>query len=156
AAAGLLESMLDRHSAERRSLTVVATIPVMCGRAHRSDVLTVLDVLCPTSVVTIDSIKAAALGANADLSRAVLVGALGARLTEIGLLTDGSVTIAETVALGTEDLVAPAQVARLIEAVAEAVIHLMGEGCGPQVVDALDRGLLLTGGGALRAHLTYK
>jgi rod shape-determining protein MreB and related proteins len=123
---------------------------------HRSVALAALAILGAGTVVTIDSVKAAALGAGADLTQPLLVVDIGADLTEIGLLVDGGVTQAHRLDVGTSDLGEAATVAELVQSIVGAVTNLLRLDCGAQVVDALDRGPLLTGGGALRPEITYR
>jgi rod shape-determining protein MreB len=155
AAAELLGHLLRPHVGGRQ-LTVVATTPATSNEDHRSAIRAVLDVVCPETVLTIDGVKAAALGARADLTESLLVVDVGAQLTEVALLTGGAVVRAHCTAWGVSDLGAAVSAGQLVEAIAESTIQLVGDECGSSVVDALDRGVLLSGGGALRPEITYK
>jgi len=135
---------------------VVLTTPVLCTGEHRSVALAALEVLDARTVVTIDSVKAAALGAGADLTQPLLVVDIGADLTEVGLLVDGGVTQAHRFDVGTSDVGATTAVAELVQSIVGVVTDLLRLDCGGQVVDALDRGPLLSGGGALRPEITYR
>ncbi|HZX04163.1 rod shape-determining protein [Kribbella sp.] len=137
----------------RDRLSAVVTTPVLSDDSHRADVRTVLAELGVGSVVMIDSVKAAAFGAGADVAGPLLVVDLGAQLTEVALVVGGAVVAARRTALGLDDV---RTVFPIVEVVGEAVLELLHGDCGAQVVDALDRGVLLTGGGALRPELTYK
>ncbi|MFG1812212.1 rod shape-determining protein [Kribbella sp. NPDC049174] len=155
-AAALLGHLLRSHRAPRyRPALVVVTHPVLSTDADRSAVLTVVESLRPRAVLTIESVRAAALGANADLVRPLLVIDLGADLTEVAVLTGGALIEARRVPLGTSDF-GSITVDDLVDAVGELVTVLLHRPCGPQVVDALDRGPLLTGGGAMRPAITYR
>jgi len=155
-ATALLAGLLGAQAAGRRRLTVVATTPVLSDEPHRCALRTVLDVLGPGTVVTIESVKAAALGAGADVTEPLLVVDIGAQLTEVALLTDGAVVEARRTPLGVDDLGRSASAARLVEEIGAAALHILNGEHSPHVVDALDRGVLLTGGGALRPEITYK
>ncbi|WP_410790634.1 rod shape-determining protein [Kribbella sp. C-35] len=152
AAAALVSELLKSQVIAERRRTVVATIPITSDETHRRHLLAVLDVLGPETVLTIDTVKAAALGADADITEPLLVVDIGAQLTEVALLAGGCLRGARCAELGVRDPVSSAQ---LVQEIVESTIQLMGE-CGPQLVDALDRGVLLTGGGALRPEITYQ
>jgi len=139
----------------RRRPTVVATIPVACDEIDRGELLSVLEILDPETVLTITSVKAAALGARADLAQPLLVVDVGAELTEVALLAGGCLSGARSTALGVVDLGRNLPVSQLVREIAESTVQLLRGDYGPQIVDALDRGVLLTGGGALRPEITY-
>ncbi|MGW7680767.1 rod shape-determining protein [Kribbella sp. NPDC054772] len=156
AMADVLGNLVCPRARGRGRPTVVATIPVACDEVDRLELLSVLEVLDPETVMTITSVKAAALGARADLARPLLVVDVGAELTEIALLASGALSSARSTALGVSDLGRNLPASQLIQEVAESIIDLMRGDDGPQMVDALDRGILLTGGGALRPEITFK
>ncbi|MFG1910228.1 rod shape-determining protein [Kribbella sp. NPDC048928] len=133
--------------------TAVVTTPVLCDDAHRDDLRAVLHALGVTTVVLIDAVKAAAFGARADVTEPLLVVDLGAQLTEIALLGGGCVVEARRIPLGLDDA---RTVVPIVEVVADTILELLRGPYGPQLVDALDRGVLLVGGGALRPEITYK
>jgi rod shape-determining protein MreB and related proteins len=133
--------------------TAVVTTPVLCDDAHRHDVHAVLQGLGVTTVVMIDAVKAAAFGARVDVTEPLLVVDLGAQLTEVALLGGGAVVAARRTEFGLEDV---RTVSPIVEVVGEWVLDLLRGTHGPQLVDALDRGVLLVGGGALRPEITYK
>jgi rod shape-determining protein MreB len=151
-------SMLDRLLGHRlprltRPLVVVAA-PVLDGVTYRTEARTAVEVLRPRSVLTVPSARAVALAAGADLSHSQLVVDIGAQLTEVVLLSDGAVTDARRTALGTADLgtVAPA---RISEAVAAMVTAMLRQDRTSLTSDALLRGALVAGGGALRPELVH-
>jgi rod shape-determining protein MreB len=151
AASRLVAEVVAELQPTRAQLTVVATMPVLCDDAHREDVRSLL--AGAATVVLIEGVKAAALGAGMDLSEPLLVVDVGAQLTEVALLAEGSVIAAHRAPIGLHDRVSAAV---LVEVVGDAVLELLRGDCGPRVADALDRGLLLTGGGGLRPELVYK
>lgn len=150
AAADVVGQLLESPIIAGQCRTIVATIPVISDEIHRRRLLAALDVLGPDTVLTIDTVKAAALGAGADITEPLLVVDIGAQLTEVALLADGRTRGARCTQLGVGDPVASTQ---LVQEIVESTLQLMGE-CGPQMVDALDRHVLLTGGGALRPEIT--
>ncbi|RZT28554.1 rod shape-determining protein MreB [Kribbella sp. VKM Ac-2569] len=155
-AACILERLLGNRAGLGHYSMVVLTTPVLCAGQHQSVGRAALEVLDTRVVLTIDSVKAAALGAGADLARPLLVLDIGAGLTEVGLLVDGGVTQAHRLDVGTSDLGATTTVAELVRSIVAVVTDLLSHDCGGLVVDALDRGPLLTGGGALRPEITYR
>ncbi|WP_427890749.1 rod shape-determining protein [Kribbella sp. GL6] len=137
----------------RERLNAVVTTPVLCDDVHRENVRTVLAELGVVSVVLIDSVKAAAFGAGADVTEPLLVADLGAQLTEVALVVGGAIVGARRTALGLDDV---RTVFPIVEVAGESLLELLHGEHGALVVDALDRGVLLTGGGALRPEITYK
>ncbi|WP_445524666.1 rod shape-determining protein [Streptomyces cyslabdanicus] len=134
---------------------VVVTAPVLSGPRLHTAAVGVLQVLRPQAVLTIDGVRAAALGAGADLSGAMLVIDVGAQLSEVALLTDGRVAAARRATMGTDDVRAGA-LAELVTAVTTMVTGLLRDDPRPAYADALDRGPLLVGGGALRPEVAYR
>ncbi|MEH0449075.1 MULTISPECIES: rod shape-determining protein [unclassified Streptomyces] len=152
--------MLDRLLGHRlprfgRPLVIVAT-PVLGGMAYRTEARAAVEVLRPRGFLTVPTARAVAVAADADLSRPLLVVDIGAHLTEVTLLTDGAVTDARHTALGTSDLDRLTPPARITEAVAAMVTAMLEQDRTSQTRDALRRGVLLAGGGALRPDLTYR
>ncbi|MFF8591827.1 rod shape-determining protein [Streptomyces sp. NPDC015220] len=133
---------------------VVVTAPVLDGVAFRTEARTAVEVLRPRSVLTVPSARAVALGAGADLTRPLLVVDVGAHLTEVVLLSDGAVVDARRTALGTSDL-ETAAAEQIGEAVAAMVTAMLRQDRTSLTLDALHRGALLAGGGALRPEITY-
>lgn len=154
-AARLLTRLLAPRVPRYARPVIVCTTPVLGGAEHRAELAAVLAGLRPRSVLAIDTVRALALAAGADLSRPLLVVDLGAQLTEVALLCDGTVSAARRVEHGTGDL--PTLTARrLADRVTEAVTGLVREDFRPEFVDALARGPLLGGGGALRPELVHR
>jgi rod shape-determining protein MreB len=153
----MLDRLLNNRSAPGyRPAIVVMTIPVLFNDADRSAALTAVEVLQPRTVLTIENVKAAALGAGADFVRPLLVVDLGADLTEVAVLSNGSLIEARRIPLGLSDFGSSLTADDLVASVGDMVIELLRQDCGPQVVDALERGPLLTGGGAMRPAITYR
>jgi rod shape-determining protein MreB len=135
---------------------IVMTVPVLCPDADRHSALAAVEILRPRTVITVDSVKAAAIGAEADLVMSLLVIDLGAHLTEAAVLDNGSVIDARRSPVGTVDLHTSISIGTLIGTIRAMVTDLLGDACGPQVVDAIDRGPLLAGGGAMVPVITYQ
>ncbi|MFH8584341.1 rod shape-determining protein [Streptomyces celluloflavus] len=156
--ARMLERLLGRclPYVARRPL-VVLTTPVLTGDDQRAGALRALEILRPHRVLTIDSVRAAALGAGADPAEPLLVADIGAQLTEVALLADGTVRHARRADRGTLDLDGALTTDAFVRTVVGMVLELLRADAATRVraVDALARGLLLTGGGAIRPELGY-
>ena len=146
----LLGPRLPRHG---RPLLILTT-PVLGGVAYRAEARAAVEVLHPRTVLTVPTARAVAVAAEADLARPLLVVDLGAHLTEVTLLVDGAVTDARRTTLGTGDLDDLTPPARITEAVVAMVTGMLDQDHTPDTLDALRRGALLAGGGALRADMT--
>ncbi|MEU1199975.1 rod shape-determining protein [Streptomyces sp. NPDC005813] len=150
--------MLQRLLADRlprftRPMVIVTT-PVLDGVAYRTRARTAVDVLRPRSVLTVPSARAVAVAAGADLSCPLMVVDIGAHLTEAVLLDDGAITDARRTALGTGDLDASTTPEQIAEAVAAMLAEMLRQEGTSLTFDALHRGILLAGGGALRPEIT--
>ncbi|MET8100417.1 hypothetical protein ABZV29_28725 [Streptomyces sp. NPDC005236] len=151
--------MLDRLLGHRlprfgRPL-VILTTPVLGGIAYRAEARTAVEVLRPRTVLTIPTARAVATAADADLTHPLLVVDIGAHLTEVTLLADGVVTDARCTALGTGDLDSLTPPTRITDAVVAMVTTMLDQDHTSQTLDAVQRGVLLAGGGALRPDITY-
>lgn len=151
--------MLQRLLAERvprftRPMVIVAA-PVLDGVAYRTQARTALDVLRPRSVLTVPSARAVAVAAGADLSRPLMVVDIGAHFTEVVLLCDGAITDARRTALGTGDLDETTTPEQIAETVATMLTAMLRQDRTTLTIDALHRGILLAGGGALRPEITH-
>ncbi|AXK32442.1 hypothetical protein DVA86_07025 [Streptomyces armeniacus] len=153
--ARMLDRLLGHRLPRRGRPLIVLTTPVLGGPAYRTAALAALEVLRPRGVLTVPAMKAAALGAHADLSRPLLVADIGAHLTEICLLTDGAVSDAYATALGTGDLGDAATPYELSRAVTRMVTDMVRADRTGQSLDALQHGVLLVGGGALRPDVVH-
>ncbi|MFG3154811.1 rod shape-determining protein [Streptomyces sp. NPDC048219] len=154
--ARMLDRLLGHRLPRFTRPLVVVTAPVLDGFAYRTEARTAVEVLRPRSVLTVPSARAVALAAGADLCRPLLVVDLGARLTEVVLLVDGAVFDARRTALGTDDLDAATPATRIAEAVVDMVTSMLRQDRTSLTVDALGRGPLLAGGGALRPEITCR
>ncbi|KUN73630.1 hypothetical protein AQJ46_04845 [Streptomyces canus] len=134
---------------------LILTTPVLGGITYRAEARTAVEVLRPRTVLTVPTARAVAVAADTDLTRPLLVLDIGAHLTEVTLLTDGAVTDARHTALGTGDLEGRTPAAQLTDAVGAMVTAMLDQDRTSQTLDALQRGVLLAGGGALRPDITY-
>ncbi|WP_307035327.1 hypothetical protein [Streptomyces canus] len=134
---------------------IVLTMPVLGGVAFRTEARSALETLEPPTVLTVPSARAVATAAGADLTRPLLVVDIGAHVTEAVLLVNGSVTDARRTLLGTSDLDSQTPATQIADAVTEMVTLMVEQDRTPQTLDALQRGVLLAGGGALRAGITH-
>lgn len=153
--ARMLDRLLGRYLPRFGRPLIVLTTPVLGGLDNRRAALTALEVLRPQTVLTLPSAKAVALGARGDISRPLLVVDVGAHLTEVALLTDGAVTDAYRTALGTSDLDGTTTARDLAQSVAEMVNDMLRLDRTGKTLQALQHGVLLAGGGALRPECTY-
>ncbi|GAA2395413.1 rod shape-determining protein [Streptomyces glaucosporus] len=145
----------DHPALVGRRPVVVLTTPVLCDAGHRAAALAALEALRPRTVLTIDSVRAVALGTSADLSEPLLIVDVGAHLTEVALLVGGAVSAAHRTPLGTLDLGEITTAAALAGSVAETVAGMLCGDLAPWTLDALERGVLLSGGGALRPEIVH-
>ncbi|SMQ13920.1 rod shape-determining protein MreB [Streptomyces sp. Ag82_O1-12] len=134
---------------------VIVNTPVLDGVAYRTRARAAVEVLRPRTVLTVPSARSIALTADADLSRPLVVVDIGAHLTEVVLLCDGAVTDAHRTAVGTSDLDVTHTPEQLVEAVVAMLTALRRHDRTSLTAEALRRGLLLAGGGALRPDLTH-
>ncbi|MBT2412251.1 rod shape-determining protein [Streptomyces sp. ISL-12] len=162
--ARMLDRLLGHRLPRLTRPLVVVTTPVLDGPVYRERARAAVRVLRPRAVLTVPSARAVALAAEADLTRPLLVVDIGAHLTEVVLLSDGAVFDARRTALGTVDLAdADADTdtdtdaaAEIGEAVATMVASMLRQDRTFLTADALSRGALLAGGGALRPDLTRR
>jgi rod shape-determining protein MreB len=148
AAAALVADLVD--GLRTGNLLVVATTPVLCGDRDRENVRAAMIAAGASDVLTIDGVKAAALGAEVDLIEPLLVVDVGAELVEVALLSEGLVVEARCAQVGLDDDVPPAT---LVGEAADGILELLRGDRGSQVAEALDRGILLTGGGGLHPEI---
>lgn len=152
--ARMLDRLLGHRLPRFARPLVVVTAPVLDGFAYRTEARTAVEVLRPRGVLTVPAARAVALAAGADLSRPLLVMDIGAHLTEVVLLVDGAVFDARRTALGTGDIDDATPAARVAEAVVDMTTSMLRQDDTSLTVDALSRGPLLAGGGALRPDIT--
>ncbi|MER6133735.1 hypothetical protein [Streptomyces sp. NPDC001815] len=135
---------------------LILTTPVLGGVAYRAEARAAVEVLRPRAVLTVPTPRAVAMAVDADLARPLLVVDLGAHLTEVALLADGAVVDARHTALGTSDLDGLTPPTQITEAVVAMVTAMLDQDHTSQTLDALRRGALLAGGGALRPDIAYR
>lgn len=156
-AARMLERLLAHRLPRFARPLVMVAAPVLDGFAYRAQAHTAVQALRPGGVSTIPTARAIAHAARADTSRPLLVIDIGALLTEVVLLSDGAVHDARRTALGTEDMrnqTAPAS--RIGEALADMTASMLRQDSTSLTLDALTRGPLLAGGGALHPEITHR
>ncbi|MCW8098348.1 rod shape-determining protein [Streptomyces tauricus] len=153
--------MLDRLLGHRlprlgRPLLILTT-PVLGGVAYRAEARAAVEVLRPRTVLTVPTARAVAMAVDADLTRPLLVVDIGAHLTEVTLLADGGAVVdARHTALGTGDLDRHTPPALIADAIVAMVTAMLEQDRTPETLDALRRGVLLAGGGALRPDITHR
>lgn len=148
--ARMLDRLLGHRLPRLTRPLVVITTPVLDGPAYREKARTAVEMLRPRAVLTVPAARAIALAANADLAHPLLVVDVGAHVTEVVLLVDGTVFDARRTALGTSDLPHAGTSAEISEAVTTMITSMLRQDRTSVTADALSRGALLAGGGALR------
>ncbi|MEV6753958.1 rod shape-determining protein [Streptomyces sp. NPDC051214] len=168
--------MLDRLLGHRlprfgRPLLIL-TAPVLGGVAYRAAARAAVEVLRPRTVLTISTARAVATAVDADLTRPLLVVDIGAHLTEVALLCEGDVVDARHTALGTSDVdgptlpspsptsppspsPSPSPHPRITASVVAMVTAMLEQDRTSRAGEALRRGALLAGGGALLPGISY-
>ncbi|MEV5971415.1 rod shape-determining protein MreC [Streptomyces sp. NPDC051921] len=140
-----------------RDTVVMLCHPVLADSEQREAARRMITGLGPTRVVSVDSARATAAYAGPAGGGPLLVVDLGAELTEATLLVDGMVQDARLAEVGLADLAerggAPAS---LVHTAADMVMDLWRSDTTGAVRGALRRGVLVTGGGALRLDLTSR
>lgn len=152
--ARMLDRLLGHRLPRAGRPLLILTTPALGGIAYRTAARTAVEVLRPRTVLTVPTARAVATAADADLAHPLLVVDIGAHLTEVTLLTHGTVTDARSCALGTGDLDRLTPPARIAEAVVVMLTTMLDQDRTSQTLAALHRGVLLAGGGALRADIT--
>ena len=156
ATARMLNRLLGHRLPRFGCRLIVLTTPALGGLAFRTEARSALQTLRPHTVLTVPSARAVATVAGADLTRPLLVVDIGAHVTEVVLLTDGTVTDARRAVLGTSDLDGLTPPTQIADAVTAMVAAMLEQDHTPQTLDALQRGVLLAGGGALRPDITHR
>ncbi|MFI8823604.1 rod shape-determining protein [Streptomyces sp. NPDC053431] len=140
-----------------RDTVVMLCHPVLADLEHREAARRMVRALGPTRVVSVDSARAAAAYAGPPGGGPLLVVDLGAGLTEVTLLVDGSVQDARLAEVGLDDLPEEGgSPLALVHTTADMVMDLWRSDPTGAVRGALRRGVLVTGGGALRLDLTSR
>ncbi|WP_327371272.1 rod shape-determining protein MreC [Streptomyces sp. NBC_01217] len=151
----MLGRIADRAlGTDRTDAVIVLSHPVLTGAEHRAAARELIAALGPSSVIALDSARAAAVYAGPWDGGPLLVVDIGAELTEATLLVDGLVRDARQTETGLSDLdpcEPPTAVAR---AVLDMVDEMWKQDRHGAVLGALRRGPLLAGGGAIRPDIT--
>ncbi|MFE0648700.1 rod shape-determining protein MreC [Streptomyces sp. NPDC059534] len=134
---------------------VMLTHPVLAGPEEREAARRMMDGLGPVRVIAVDSARAAAAYSAPPGGGPLLVVDLGARLTEVTLVVDGLVEDARLAEVGVDDVPEPGRVPDTIAGTtADMVSDMWRHDSTGAVRGALRRGVLVTGGGALRLDVT--
>ncbi|MER5555436.1 rod shape-determining protein MreC [Streptomyces sp. NPDC002793] len=153
--AGLLRRLADTAlGAHRQDSVIVLSHPVLAGHEHRVLARELLADLGVSGAVILNSAGAAAACAGGPDGGPVLVVDMGAELTEVALLVDGTVVDARQAEAGLSDLEPRSLPAGLVHSVLDMITSMWREDQHGAVRGALRRGPVLTGGGALRRDVT--
>jgi len=153
--AGLLGRLADTAlGAHRQDGVIVLSHPVLAGREHRVLAGELLAGLGVSGAVVLNSAGAVAACAGGLDGGPLLVVDMGAELTEVALLVDGSVVDARQTEAGLSDLEPSSPPAGLVRDVLDMITSMWREDQHGAVRGALRRGPVLTGGGALRRDVT--
>ncbi|MER5278229.1 rod shape-determining protein [Streptomyces sp. NPDC002809] len=142
--------------ADRSDTVIVLSRPVLAGSGHRTAARDILTALGPSSVIVLDSARAAAACAGPHDGGPLLVVDIGAELTEATLLVDGRVRDARLAETGTSDMEPGEAPTAVVRAVLDMVMGMWHQDRHGAVLGALRRGPLLAGGGALRPDITHR
>jgi rod shape-determining protein MreB and related proteins len=132
--------------------TIVACHPVLADpddQAALRDLLS--NVFDRARVLPIATVRAAAIGSGAAPGP-LLVADVGAQLTEVAVLADGTVRAARRADIGIRDLIGPRHLDPIIDTIAEFVGDLRREDLAAPTAG----GLLLVGGGAAQPTLAAR
>jgi rod shape-determining protein MreB and related proteins len=112
------------------------------------------DVFAPSQVLSIATVRAAAIGAGAAPGPRIIAD-VGAHLTEVALLDGGRVAAARRADLGMNDLIRPTATEPIVRTIADLVGELRHEAYDDDraAAAAIRTGLLLVGGGAAQPGL---
>ncbi|MEV8623782.1 rod shape-determining protein [Streptomyces sp. NBC_01268] len=153
----LLREVVDSAFGGLDDAVVMLCHPVLAGPAEREETRRMVAGLGAARVVSVNSARAAAAYAGPSGGGPLLVVDLGAELTEVTLLVDGMVQDARLAEVGLDDLAeAGGSADAVVRAAAEMVRELWWRDSTGAVRGALGRGVLVTGGGALRLDLTSR
>ncbi|MFJ6014877.1 rod shape-determining protein [Streptomyces sp. NPDC092952] len=140
--------------ADRTGTVIVLSHPVLTGPRHRAAARELLAALGPSTVIALDSARAAAASAGPRDGGPLLVVDIGAGLTEATLLVDDRVRDARQAETGLGDLDPAGPPTAVVHAVLEMVLDMWQQDRHGAVLGALRKGPLLTGGGAARPDIT--
>ncbi|MFE9723920.1 rod shape-determining protein MreC [Streptomyces sp. NPDC005794] len=153
--AGLLGRLADTAlGAHRQDSVIVLSHPVLAGHGHRVLARELLAGLGVSGAVVLNSAGAVAACAGGPDGGPMLVVDMGAELTEVALLVDGTVVDARQAEAGLSDLEPLSLPAGLARNVLDMITSMWREDQHGAVRGALRRGPVLTGGGALRRDVT--
>lgn len=142
--------------ADRSDTVIVLSHPVLAGPGHRAVARDLITALGPSSVIVLDSARAAAACAGPRDGGPLLVVDIGAELTEATLLVDGRIRDARLAETGTSDLEPGEAPIAVVRAVLDMVMEMWRQDRYGALLGALRRGPLLAGGGALRPDVTNR
>jgi rod shape-determining protein MreB len=136
---------------------VVACRPVLAGPDDEAAMRRLLtEVVAPSRVLFIDTVRAAAIGAGAAPGP-LIVADVGGDLTEIALLAKGRVIGARRADVGMNDLIDPTASTPVVHAVAKMFSELRRDRhCRESAATALGRGIVLVGGGVTQPELAAR
>lgn len=150
--ANLLNRLLNNRP-RFEAPSVVLTTPNDAHNTGLAEVRTAVEVLQPRVVLSVPVAQAVAYAEKADTHNPLLVVDFGAHLTEVALFSAGTIVASLTVPLGTIDMGQGSSVPQLAENVAGSIRYLLESEHAAQTRQALRRGPLLAGGGALRPEI---
>lgn len=158
--ARMLDRLLGHRMPRFGRPLLILTAPVLGGVAYRAEARLAVEVLRPRTVLTIPTARAVAAAADADPARPLLVVDIGAHLTEVALLADGAVIDARHTALGTSDLpdtpLAAPPPTPITDQIVAMVTAMREQDRTSRTLEALRRGALLAGGGALLPDISHR
>ncbi|MFE6666112.1 rod shape-determining protein MreC [Streptomyces sp. NPDC057697] len=141
---------------DRTGTVIVLSHPVLAGPRHRAAAGELIAALGPTTVIALDSARAAAAYAGPRDGGPLLVVDLGAELTEATLLVDGQVRDARQAETGLGDLDPAQPPTDVVRTVLDMITQMWQQDRHGAVLGALRRGPLLAGGGAARPDITHR
>ncbi|WP_406457001.1 rod shape-determining protein [Streptomyces sp. NBC_00876] len=142
--------------ADRSDTVIVLSHPVLAGAEHRTAARDILRALGPSSVIVLDSARAAAACAGPQDGGPLIVVDIGAELTEVTLLVDGMVRDARLAETGLSDLAPGEPPTAVVRTVLDMIMAMWQQDRHGALLGALRRGPLLAGGGALRPDVTNR
>lgn len=142
--------------ADRHGSVIVLSHPVLAGAEHRTLAGELLAALGPSRAVVLSSARAAAAYAGPQGGGPLLIVDMGAELTEVTLLVDGTVADARQAETGLSDLAPEALPAELARNVLDMITSMWRQDKHGAVRGALRKGPVLTGGGALHPEVTHR
>ncbi|MEV7234812.1 rod shape-determining protein [Streptomyces sp. NPDC051020] len=141
---------------DRSETLIVLSHPVLAGPEHRAEARELLAALGPTSVIVLNSARAAAACGGPQDGGPLLVVDIGAELTEVTLLVDGMVRDAREAETGLSDLGPAEPPTPVVRTALDMIMEMWQQDRHGAVLGALRKGPLLAGGGALRPDITNR